>query len=100
MSEQPNNKTNDVVYTIVDIKPKTVAYTDLIERLPYRSSRGNEHILVGYHYDDNSILVEPLKNRTAPVITQTWENINKKLHQPVYNHSHTSWIMKNQSIKK
>ena len=52
--------TNDVAYSIVYITPKNVAYTDLTGRFPYRSSRGNEYILVLYHYDGNAILLEPL----------------------------------------
>ena len=35
-------------------KPHQVAYQDLTGRFPVRSSRGNEYILVGYHFDVNS----------------------------------------------
>ena len=45
--------------------PEEVAYTYLTGRSPYRSSRGNEYILVGYHFDGNTILAEPIKNRQA-----------------------------------
>ena len=77
-SEEPNNKTNDVAYAIVEVTLKNVAYIDLTGRFPYRSSSGNEYILAGYHYDGNVILAEQLKNRIAATITETWEKINNK----------------------
>ena len=51
---------------------------DLMGRFPYRSSRGNGYILVGYHYDRNSILVGPMQNREAQTITTAWEHLNTK----------------------
>ena len=33
-----------------------------------QSDRGNNYILVAYHYDANNILTTPLKNRTGPCI--------------------------------
>ena len=57
-SPLPNNKTHDVVYSIVEASPKGLAYTDLTGRFSYRSSRGNEYIFVGFHADANAILVE------------------------------------------
>ena len=77
-SEIPNNKTNDVAYTIEEVIPKNVTYTYLTGRFSYRSSRGNEYILVGCHYDGNAILAEPMKNRTAATITEAWDSINNK----------------------
>ena len=53
-----------------------MGYTDLTGRFPYRSARGNEYIFIAYNYDGNAILAEPIRNRTAPVITEAW----KKLH--------------------
>ena len=43
------------------VRPGEKAYMDLIGRFPYCSSRGNEYILVAYHYDANAILGVPLK---------------------------------------
>ena len=31
-----------------------------------QSDRGNNYILVAYHYDTNNIITTPLKNRTGP----------------------------------
>ena len=39
-------------------------------------SQGNNYIIVAYHPDANAILIQPLKNRTAPVITKAWTTIN------------------------
>ena len=69
-SEEPNNKINEVAYVIVEVKPKNVAYIDFTGRFPYRSSRGNKYILVGYHYGDNAISAESLKNRKLTTITE------------------------------
>ena len=56
-------------------------YTDLTWRLPNRSSRGNKYTLVGYHYDGNAILAEPLKNRTVENIPHIWEKSVKILQK-------------------
>ena len=55
-----------------------MGYLDLTGKFPYRSTRGHEYILVGYHFDANNIQATPLKNREAPSIKQGWEIINKK----------------------
>jgi hypothetical protein len=78
-SDTPNIKTNDAAYSIIQFTPKDKAYIDLTGRFPYTSSRGNQYILVGYHYDSNAILVTPLKNRTAGEITNGWAIINNQL---------------------
>ena len=78
ISEKANVRTNDVVYAIIDHKAN-LAYMDLTGRFPYKSSRGNEYILVAYHFDANAILVDALKNREAKTITEAWENINNRI---------------------
>ena len=75
-SDEPNNKTNDICAIITPFNTKERAYSDLTGRFPYKSSRGNEYLLVVYDYDSNAILVEPLKNRTAHVITKAWQKIH------------------------
>ena len=55
------------------IDQKSMGYMDLTGRFPYRSSRGNEYIMVAYNYDGNQILMEPVKNKVSdgwrPVFT-------------------------------
>jgi len=46
-------------------------------RFPKKSSRGNEYILVGYHYYGNCILGIPIKNRRGPTITEVWKDLHK-----------------------
>ena len=77
-SDTPNQKTNEVVYAIFDSSPSGLAYIDLTGRFPYRSARGNEYIMVGYHYDANAILATALKNRQAATITEAWTTLNKQ----------------------
>ena len=59
-SDSPNIKTKEVLYAMVDSN-KDLGYMDLTGRFPYKSSRGNEYILISYNYDGNTILAEPLK---------------------------------------
>jgi hypothetical protein len=44
--------------------PEGKSYSDLTGRFPCKSDRGNQYVLVLYVYDDNAILVEPIKNRS------------------------------------
>ena len=55
----------------------------------FRSSGVNSYIIVAYQYDEHEILVEPLKNRQAEIITEGWKRFEKKTPQPGYNHIHT-----------
>ena len=59
-SDEHNIKTNDVMYHVYN-SGDGVAYTDLTGKFPYRSSRGNNYIMVAYNYDGNAILAEPVK---------------------------------------
>ena len=56
VSPSHNTKTNDVAYMIVNKKELSAAYTDLTGRFPCKSNRGNQYVLVGYHYDGNCII--------------------------------------------
>ena len=58
----PNDKVNEVAYIIVSKDDICIAYQDLTGRFPAKSSRGNEYILIGYHYDTNCILGVAVKN--------------------------------------
>ena len=54
-------------------------------RSPQRSSRGNEYILVGYHYDGNAILAQPTKDRSATSLTTAWERMHKHYEHTTNN---------------
>ena len=80
VSDAPNNKTNVVIYKMIELKPTKRGYIDLTGHFPYRLSQGNEYIIVGYNYDGNCILAEVIKNRKAKSITDAWTKINNKFH--------------------
>ena len=56
-----NMRTNQVCYAIIDPIEIIIGYIDLTGRFSKISSRGNEYILVGYHFDSNHIRVIPIK---------------------------------------
>ena len=72
-------RTHDCVAQVIPFSTKNKGYMDLTGRFPYKSSRGNEYILVVYDYDSNAILAEAIKTRTASSITNGWEIIHNKL---------------------
>ena len=92
-SNNPNLKTNDVIYSLVNTSDK--AFLDLTGRFPFCSSRGNQYLLIGYHYDSNAILGAPLKNRQAATITAAWKEINKKLQRA--GEANNVWILDNEA---
>ena len=61
-SQNPNVKTNNVAYMIIDQDELSTAYTDLVGQFPCRSSSGNNYMMVAYHYDGNYIVGRALKN--------------------------------------
>ena len=78
ISNSPNNKTNDVIYSLFNTTDQSTAFFDLTGRFPQRSSRGNQYIIIGYHYDANAIIAIPIKNRTSHTITEAWTTLHKK----------------------
>ena len=71
-SPTPNNKTHDVACMVVDKDEMRTVYTDLTGRFPYQSSRGNEYLLIAYHYDGNCIVEHVLKIEKKETITAAW----------------------------
>ena len=66
-----------MLYAVIDRSDMSVGYLGQCGRLPQRSSRGNEYIIVAYHYDATTI-----KDRTAQSLTNAWESIHKQLDSP------------------
>ena len=56
-------------------------YSDLTGEFKVQSDRGNNYILVAYHYDAINILTTPLKNRTGPCILSGIMKIHNKLRK-------------------
>ena len=71
---------------------------DLTGRFPYCSSKGNEYILIAYHYDSNAILGLPVANRQAGTLTKAW----KKLHETLttVTAAPNVWILDNETSKQ
>ena len=61
-SSAPVTKSNQVVYVLIDKSTISTAYQDLTGRFPFKSSSGNEYVLIGYHYDANCIVGHPVKD--------------------------------------
>ena len=78
---EPNIKTHMVMYSLIDKNTYSIGYQDLTGRFPVHSSRGNEYILVGYHYDANLIWGLPIKNTTAIAVTTAWTSLHKEFSQ-------------------
>ena len=77
--ENPNLKTHEICAMLFPFSSKELAYADLTGRFPYRSTRGNQYILVIYDYDSNVILAEPLKSRVAREIKRGFLKLNETL---------------------
>ena len=94
-SEAPNTRTNAIYYKICSMAPKHLAYTDLTGRFPYRSSRGNQYIMVAYSYDSSAILAKAINNRSASSITSAWKYLHDKLH--VAGVKPETWVLDNET---
>ena len=75
----PNEKTHDVLAVITPFKETNRAYSDQTGKFPYKSSQGNEYLLIVYDYDSNAILAEPLKNKATATIRDGWKKVHDKL---------------------
>ena len=54
-SDDKHEKAHEFMYSLYQTSNIHIAYYDLMGRFPYHSSRGNEYIMVSYHYDANAI---------------------------------------------
>ena len=68
-------KTKEIIHDIVDLK-NLVAYGDLTGKVSYKSSRGNQYILVAYHYNSNKIHDVAIKYHEAATIMDAYTQMN------------------------
>jgi hypothetical protein len=54
-------------------------YTDQTGRFPVVSSKGNKYIMILYDYDSNTILAQPIKDRTAPELLKAFHFMEQEL---------------------
>ena len=89
-----NTKTNAIYYSMCSMASKNLDYNALSGRFPYRSSRGNQCIMVAYSYDRNVILVKAINNRSAS-ITSSWKYLHEKLH--IAGVKPETWVLDNEA---
>ena len=71
--------TSEVLPHLFD--PTEKIYSDLTGQFTVQSDRGNNYILVAYHYDANTILTIPLNNETGTCILSGTTKIHDKLRK-------------------
>jgi hypothetical protein len=54
-------------------------YTDQTGIFPVVSSKGNKYIMILYDYDSNSILAQPINDRTAPELLKSFQVMEQEL---------------------
>jgi hypothetical protein len=54
-------------------------YTDQTGIFPVVSSKGNKYIMILYDYDRNTILAQPIKDRTAPELLKAFQVMEQAL---------------------
>ena len=87
-SDTQNLNTNEVMCSMIMNDEISMGYMYLTVRFPHRSASGHEYLLVGYNYDANAILVEPLKNAKQRILQKYGRRpINNSQHQD-FNPTH------------
>jgi hypothetical protein len=57
-------------------------YTNLMGKVPVRSSKGNSYVMVCYVYDCNYVKVIPMKSRSASELVKACDHIHQELFKP------------------
>ena len=73
---QPRTKERTIYYEMHDYDKFTKqikAWTDQTGQFPKKSSRGNQYVMVLAEIDSNTILAEPMKNRTSGEIIRAYQ---------------------------
>ena len=70
-------RSNHVFIDIID--PKQWIATNLTDRLPVTSSRGNKYLFSLYEYNRNSILVLPIKKKMNKDFIHVFQNVHEHL---------------------
>ena len=66
LATKSGENTSEVFLQLFD--PTENIYSDITGKFPVQLDRGNNYILVAYHYYDNNMLTTPIRNRTGPRI--------------------------------
>ena len=73
------NKNEMFVYTALSDNINGVMYSDLKGRFPVESYWGMQYIFIAYIYDENVILMQPMKNRTDACMVSVFKDIYEYL---------------------
>ena len=77
-----DKRTNMVFAITTDLDDLSdTIYTDLCGRFPHTSLRGNKYVFILYEYDSNSILAEPMKNRSDAEMCRVYAKAVNRLKQ-------------------
>ena len=74
-------KTKNTFAQVLPFNEKEMTYSDQTGKFPYRSTRGNEYIMIMYNYDSNAIVAEAVKNRQAKELVQAWEKLFQSINK-------------------
>ena len=72
-------KNDELCSTIIPFNINRKCFSDLTGAFLHKSSRGHLYVMVMYNYDGNKILDEPVKNRQAATICDSFLNVHKAL---------------------
>ena len=80
VQEDNNQKTNDVMCTLVSTEKWCKSYSDQTGKFPITSSRGHKYIFVFYHYDTNTIIHGiAIKSRNTTDTYKAWKTVYEQL---------------------
>ena len=87
--QDTTSPTHNVMCALIPFILPAKGYMDLTGRFPYRSSSGNQYIMVFYNYDGNFINAKPVKSRQAAhlknaFIAHTEEMKVSGIHPKIY----------------
>ena len=69
------------VYAALAENTDGMIYSDLTGRLPVESYWGMQYIFIAYIYDENVILMRPMKNRTDACMVAVFKEIYEHLKE-------------------
>ena len=81
-SPRPTIKQKSIYITVYDLEDEAQLkmYTDQTGKLPKKSSRGYQYIMVLIEMDSNAILVAAMKNRTSGEMIRAYQELVDRLH--------------------
>ena len=84
--------------TIIPFNIKRMGFSKITGVFPHKSSRRNVYVMIMYDYDTNAIMAEPIKNRQAPTIRNTFLNIHKTLKSRGSNFEESKFLRTHKEI--